>query len=73
MESRPHLIDGKVVDPKRVVPKDRPFNKISTNRLRVSPGSGNPFQHSDEELRSYFSQYGRIEKVRAPHTFPIYF
>ena len=71
MESRPHLVDGKVVEPKRFVPKEE-FNNILTNQLCVSARPGNLFQHSDEELRSYFSQYGRIEKVRAPHTFLIH-
>ena len=63
MDARPHEIDGKVVDPKRAVPRDqssRAESNISTKRLYVS---GVRDEHTEEEFRQHFSQYGGIEKV----------
>ena len=63
MDARPHEIDGKVVDPKRAVPRDQSSkaeSNISTKRLYVS---GVRDDHTEDEFRNYFSHYGGIEKV----------
>lgn len=66
MSARPHIIDGKTVDPKRAVPKDdknRSESNVSTKRLYVS---GVREDHTEQMFTEYFSKYGTVVKVRAP-------
>lgn len=62
MKQRPHVIDGKTVDPKRAVPRDdknRSESNVSTKRLYVS---GVREDHTEEMLTDYFSKYGNVTK-----------
>ncbi|GMR45689.1 hypothetical protein PMAYCL1PPCAC_15884, partial [Pristionchus mayeri] len=62
-KARPHVIDGKTVDPKRAVPRDandRGAGNVSSKRLYVS---GIREDHTDDMLQEYFSKFGNIEKV----------
>ncbi|KAF8375030.1 hypothetical protein PRIPAC_81459 [Pristionchus pacificus] len=62
-KARPHVIDGKTVDPKRAVPRDandKGAGNVSSKRLYVS---GIREEHTDEQLQDYFAKFGTIEKV----------
>ncbi|KAF7638665.1 hypothetical protein Mgra_00001747 [Meloidogyne graminicola] len=63
MLARPHTIDGKVVDPKRAVPRDqsqKSEQNMSTKRLYVS---GVREEHTEEMFSKYFAQFGVVTKV----------
>lgn len=63
MENRPHVIDGKTVDPKRAVPRDqsqRNEANVSSKRLYIS---GVREGHTEEMFTDYFSNYGNVIKV----------
>ena len=63
MSARPHVIDGKTVDPKRAVPREmssKGEHNVSTKRLYVS---GIREDHTEAALRSYFEQFGGIAQV----------
>lgn len=63
MANRPHVIDGKTVDPKRAVPRDqsqRSETNLSTKRLYIS---GVREEHTEEMFEEYFSQFGKVVKV----------
>ncbi|WKY05412.1 hypothetical protein Q1695_005987 [Nippostrongylus brasiliensis] len=63
MAARPHVIDGKTVDPKRAVPRDdknRNESNVSTKRLYVS---GVREDHTEEMFTEYFSKYGTVVKA----------
>ena len=63
MINRPHIIDGKTIDPKRAVPRDansRGEANVSSKRLYVS---GVREDHTEDMFSDYFSKYGTIEKV----------
>lgn len=62
MAARPHVIDGKTVDPKRAVPKDdknRNESNVSTKRLYVS---GVREDHTEDMFTEHFGQYGKVVK-----------
>ncbi|CCD71136.1 Heterogeneous nuclear ribonucleoprotein A1 [Caenorhabditis elegans] len=62
MKQRPHIIDGKTVDPKRAVPRDdknRSESNVSTKRLYVS---GVREDHTEDMLTEYFTKYGTVTK-----------
>lgn len=63
MAARPHNIDGKVVDPKRAVPRDqsqKSEQNMSTKRLYVS---GVREEHTEDIFSKYFAQFGIVTKV----------
>ncbi|CAK5058993.1 unnamed protein product [Meloidogyne enterolobii] len=63
MAARPHNIDGKVVDPKRAVPRDqsqKSEQNMSTKRLYVS---GVREEHTEDIFSKYFAQFGVVTKV----------
>ncbi|KAH7724236.1 heterogeneous nuclear ribonucleoprotein A1 [Aphelenchoides avenae] len=63
MSARPHVIDGKTVDPKRAVPREmsaKGEHNVSTKRLYVS---GIREDHTEAALRSYFEQFGGIAQA----------
>ncbi|KAK6112812.1 Uncharacterized protein BM_BM9909 [Brugia malayi] len=63
MAARPHVIDGKTVDPKRAVPRDqsaRSEANVSSKRLYVS---GVREEHTEQMFEDYFSQFGKVLKV----------
>ncbi|GMT24424.1 hypothetical protein PFISCL1PPCAC_15721 [Pristionchus fissidentatus] len=65
MDNRPHVIDGKTVDPKRAVPREEGGGQrggdgnISSKRLYVA----NVRDLTEDQLREYFSKFGGIEKI----------
>jgi heterogeneous nuclear ribonucleoprotein A1/A3 len=63
MSNRPHVIDGKTVDPKRAVPRDQSTRgeaNVSTQRLYVS---GVREEHAEDHFKDYFSEFGNVVKV----------
>lgn len=61
--ARPHKVDGRVVEPKRAVPRQdigRPEAGASVKKLFVG---GVKDDHQDEDLRDYFSQFGPVLTV----------
>ncbi|KHJ42825.1 hypothetical protein D918_07107 [Trichuris suis] len=63
MASRPHVIDGKEVEPKRAMPKDvmnKPEAHVSVKKVYIS---GIKDEHTEEMLRDYFSKYGSVVEV----------
>ncbi|KAG5449974.1 Chromatin assembly complex, subunit 3, partial [Clonorchis sinensis] len=61
LESAPHFLDSKKIDPKLAVPRKPGQNaKLTTRTKRVFIG-GVATQTTNEELSEYFSQYGKIE------------
>ncbi|VDO87240.1 unnamed protein product [Haemonchus placei] len=61
MAARPHVIDGRTVDPKRAVLRaDKYRNEsVSTKRLYVS---GVREDHTEEMFTEYFGKYGNVLK-----------
>lgn len=63
MAARPHIIDGKTVDPKRAVPRDqstRSEANVSSKRLYVS---GVREEHTEQMFENYFNRFGKVLKV----------
>jgi RNA recognition motif-containing protein len=63
MKHRPHTIDGKQVDPKRAVPREKsgiPEAQVSVKKLFVS---GVKESHTVEQFKDYFSKFGTVEEV----------
>lgn len=63
MMHRPHVINGKQVDPKRAVPREfqnKAEAQISSKKVYV--GGLRP-EHSEDELRAYFTTYGSVTDV----------
>ncbi|KAI3380840.1 hypothetical protein SNEBB_002363 [Seison nebaliae] len=60
MKSRPHIIDGREVEPKRAMPREesgRPEVQMTVKKLFIG---GIKEGISEEDLRQYFNQYGEI-------------
>ncbi|VDO88909.1 unnamed protein product [Haemonchus placei] len=63
--ARPHVIDGKTVNPERAMPtdKDRDTPYVSTKRLYVS---GVREDHTEQMFTEYFIMYGNVVKAQKP-------
>lgn len=62
-EARPHKVDGRVVEPKRAVPRqdiNRPEAGASVKKLFVG---GLKDEHTEEDLREYFREFGSVTSV----------
>jgi len=62
-KARPHMIDGRTVEPKRAVPRteiDNPNAGASIKKLFVG---GLRDDHDEECIREYFSEFGNIVSV----------
>lgn len=62
-DARPHKIDGRVVEPKRAVPRqdiDNPHSGATVKKLFVG---GLKDEHDEQCLRDYFSKFGNITEV----------
>jgi len=60
---RPHVIDGREVEPKRAVPRedsDKPDAHTTSTKIFVG---GVKDGIEEEDLKEHFSQYGNIEKI----------
>ncbi|KHJ42826.1 hypothetical protein D918_07108 [Trichuris suis] len=63
MNSRPHFVGGRMVDPRRALPKevlDETSGPVATNRIFVR---GIVQQHDPEKLEEYFSRFGNVTEV----------
>uniref|UniRef100_A0A0N4ZBB0 RNA-binding domain-containing protein n=1 Tax=Parastrongyloides trichosuri TaxID=131310 RepID=A0A0N4ZBB0_PARTI len=74
MNERPHTINGKVVDPKRAIPREQMLPLTSTNPphfLECAPSTGCKVTisgihwdfHTVDGIRTYFDKFGGVEQV----------
>ncbi|XP_054262038.1 RNA-binding protein Musashi homolog 2-like isoform X3 [Macrosteles quadrilineatus] len=55
-----HTLDGKKIDPKHATPKNRPKQSNRTKKIFVGGVSQDT---SSEEVKAYFSQFGKVEET----------
>lgn len=58
--NRPHVIDGRTVEPKRAIPRNASDNSGSVKKLFVA---GLKDEVTEDEMREYFSQFGTVVNV----------
>ena len=62
IQSCPHSLDGRTIDPKPCNPRSMQKPKKNTNWPKVFLG-GLPSSITETDLRSFFSRYGRVTEV----------
>jgi len=62
IQSCPHTLDGRTIDPKPCNPRSMQKPKKNTNWPKVFLG-GLPSSITETDLRSFFSRYGRVTEV----------
>uniref|UniRef100_A0AC35U704 RRM domain-containing protein n=1 Tax=Rhabditophanes sp. KR3021 TaxID=114890 RepID=A0AC35U704_9BILA len=74
MNERPHTINGKVVDPKRAIPREQMLPLTSTNSphfLECIPNTGCKLSlsgihwdfHTVDGIRTFYNKFGAVEQV----------
>lgn len=62
MGQRPHVIDGRTVEPKRAIPREQSSGDTNMSVKKLFVG-GLSTETEAEDLKSYFGKYGSIEEV----------
>lgn len=62
--ARPHTVDGRLVEPKRAIPRQEIARSgaAATSVTKIFVG-GLKDEHDDEDLRNYFSKFGAVKTV----------
>jgi len=66
MSNRPHEIDGRTVEPHRAAPKEYAQKPESHKTVKEIFVADLKPEITEEDLRSYFGEYGTIEKCNIP-------
>lgn len=65
--ARPHKVDGRVVDPKRAVPRQEIARSDAAASVTKIFIGGLKDEHDDDDLRNYFSKFGAVKTVNLIH------
>jgi heterogeneous nuclear ribonucleoprotein A1/A3 len=63
MKARPHIVDGKQVDPKRATPKEDAQNPVARKQVKKIFVGGIRDGTENNDLIQYFSQYGPVTQA----------
>ena len=63
MRNRPHIIDGRQVEPKRATPREDSGRREVQATVKKLFIGGLRDTVSEEDLRAYFSKYGNILEI----------
>lgn len=65
LKTKPHILDGRQIDPKPAVPRQSPHGQRSNQSASIKKVfvGGLDQETSEEDLLTYFSQFGLVEDV----------